>query len=100
MRVSRRPALGRPAVVQEPMASRAKTGAMAPREKRESQAKGSEVYRALLGSWALKESKGPLGYQEQWAKKGILEIVQFVRAAWIVQKEELCKKNWTVSKSG
>ncbi|KAK2498031.1 hypothetical protein MC885_018087 [Smutsia gigantea] len=28
------------------------------------------------GKLGPKESKGPLRYQEQWAKKGILEIVQ------------------------
>ncbi|EPQ13761.1 Mannose-binding protein C [Myotis brandtii] len=40
------------------------------------EAKGSEAFKVPLESWGLKEIQDPLGYQEVWAKKEILENVQ------------------------
>ncbi|KAK1333661.1 hypothetical protein QTO34_006046 [Cnephaeus nilssonii] len=51
-------------------------GVMAPREKKENQAKGSEAFKVPLESWGLKEIQDSLGYQEVWAKKETLEYVQ------------------------
>ncbi|KAL4698781.1 hypothetical protein H8959_011438 [Pygathrix nigripes] len=45
-------------------------GVMAPREKRGNQAKGSEVYRALLESWGLREIQGLLGSPGPKGQKG------------------------------
>lgn len=68
-------------------------GVMAPREKRENQARGSEVCKVLLESWGLQETQGPLGYQEEWAKKETLGNVQLVNMTWLLQKEKPCVWN-------
>ncbi|KAL4698684.1 hypothetical protein H8959_011341 [Pygathrix nigripes] len=53
------------------MAPQAEMGEMDPRGKRESQVKGSEVCRALLGSWGPQETQGLLEFQDQGDKKEI-----------------------------
>lgn len=58
------------------MAPRAETGETDPREKRESQGKGSGACRAFQGNWGLRETEGSLGLQDQRARKEIMEAVQ------------------------
>lgn len=64
------------------MAPQAEMGEMDPRGKRESQVKGSEVCRALLGSRGPQETQGLLEFQDQGDKKEIMGTIQLLRLSW------------------